>query len=166
MVRAYVFAASVCVCSALSLLSGSVWSAANASEPIINLAGRWAGAGTVIPASGPAQTFKCVITYFPSNDGARIRQNLRCKGVSYSFDAATHLQIAGAQVTGQWMDNIYSQSGTVTGTLTDSGFDILLSGRYFEARMRVVSTDCEQSVTVVPERKNEMKELAAVLKKC
>ena len=120
----------------------------------------------MIPASGPAETFKCVITYFPSTDGARIRQNLRCKGVSYSFDAATHLQIAGAQVTGQWMDNIYSLSGTVTGTMTDSGFDILLSGRYFEARMRVVSTDCEQSVTVVPERKNEMKELAAVLKKC
>ena len=47
-----------------------------------------------------------------------------------------------------------------------SGFDILLSGRYFEARMRVVSNNCEQSVTVVPERKDEMKELAAVLKKC
>ena len=166
MVRAYLFAASVTACSAVSTMSASVWSVANAGEPIINLAGRWAGAGTVIPASGPAETFKCVITYFPSTDGARIRQNLRCKGVSYSFDAATHLQIAGAQVTGQWMDNIYSLSGTVTGTMTDSGFDILLSGRYFEARMRVVSTDCEQSVTVVPERKNEMKELAAVLKKC
>jgi hypothetical protein len=57
-------------------------------------------------------------------------------------------------------------SGTVTGTLTDDGFDILLSSRYFEARMRVVSNNCEQSVTVVPERKDEMKELAAVLKKC
>ena len=65
-----------------------------------------------------------------------------------------------------WNDNIYSMSGTVTGVLTDSGFDILLSGRYFEARMRVVSNNCEQSVTVVPERKTEMKELAAVLKKC
>jgi hypothetical protein len=86
--------------------------------------------------------------------------------VSYSFDAATHLQIAGVQVTGQWNDNIYSMSGTVTGTLTDDGFDILLSSRYFEARMRVVSNNCEQSVTVVPERKDEMKELAAVLKKC
>ncbi|MFM9846905.1 MAG: hypothetical protein ACKVP3_07075 [Hyphomicrobiaceae bacterium] len=166
MVRAYLFAASIYASSTAALMGASVGSVASAGEPILNLAGRWAGDGTVIPASGPSETFKCVITYFPSNDGARIKQNLRCKGVSYSFDAATHLQIAGAQVTGQWNDNIYSLSGTVTGTLTENGFDILLSGRYFEARMRVVSSNCEQSVTVVPERKDEMKELAAVLKKC
>jgi len=166
MVRAYLLAASICASSTTAFMGSSVGSIANADEPIRNLAGRWAGNGTVIPASGPSETFKCVITYFPSDDGARIKQNLRCKGVSYSFDAATHLQIAGAQVTGQWSDNIYSMSGTVTGTLTDSGFDILLSSRYFEARMRVVSSNCEQSVTVVPERKDEMKELAAILKKC
>lgn len=163
---AYLFAASICAGSIATLMGATVGSVASAGEPILKLAGRWAGDGTMIPASGPSETFKCVITYFPSHDGARIKQNLRCKGVSYSFDAATHLQIAGAQVTGQWNDNIYSMSGTVTGNLTDSGFDILLSGRYFEARMRVVSSNCEQSVTVVPERKTEMKELAAVLKKC
>jgi hypothetical protein len=165
MVSAYLFAASISVCSTAALMGASA-GAAGAGEPIMNLAGRWAGDGTVIPASGPSETFKCVITYFPSSDGARIKQNLRCKGVSYSFDAATHLQIAGANVTGQWNDNIYSMSGTVSGTLTDSGFDILLSGRYFEARMLVVSNNCEQSITVVPERKDEMKQLAAVLKKC
>lgn len=166
MVRAYFLAAAICASSIATVTGASVGSVAIAGEPIINLAGRWAGDGTVVPASGPAETFKCVITYFPSNDGARIKQNLRCKGVNYSFDAATHLQIAGARVTGEWNDNIYSMSGTVTGTVTDSGFDILLSSRYFEARMRVVSSTCEQSVTVVPERKDEMKELAAVLKKC
>jgi hypothetical protein len=163
---AYLLAASIFASAAASLMGAGVGSVASAGEPIRNLAGRWAGDGTVIPASGPSETFKCVITYFQSEDGARIRQNLRCKGINYSFDAATHLQIAGARVTGQWNDNIYSMSGTVTGMLTDSGFDILLSGRYFEARMRVVSSNCEQSVTVVPERKDEMKELAAVLKKC
>lgn len=163
---AYLFAASICAGSIATLMGATVGSVASAGEPILKLAGRWAGDGTMIPASGPSETFKCVITYFPSHDGSRIKQNLRCKGVSYSFDAATHLQIAGAQVTGQWNDNIYSMSGTVTGNLTDSGFDILLSGRYFEARMRVVSSNCEQFVTVVPEHKTEMKELAAVLKKC
>jgi hypothetical protein len=163
---AYLLAASIFASSAATLMSANLGSDAAAGEPIRNLAGRWAGDGTVVPASGPSERFKCVITYFPSEDGARVKQNLRCKGVSYSFDAATHLQIAAGQVTGQWNDNIYSMSGTVTGVLTDSGFDILLSGRYFEARMRVVSNNCEQSVTVVPERKTEMKELAAVLKKC
>ncbi len=151
----------------LGLLSPAALSTfAKAGEPIVNLSGRWAGNGTMTPAAGPSETFKCVITYFPSEDGLQLKQNLRCRGGSHKFDAATHLQIAGAQVTGQWMDNIYSQTGTVKGVVTDSGFDIMLSGRYFEARMLVVSSNCEQSVTVIPERKDEMKELAAVLKKC
>jgi len=135
-------------------------------EPIVNLAGRWAGDGRIVPAYGPSEHFKCVITYFPSQDGSQVKQNLRCRGASHHFDAATQLQIAGAEVTGNWVDNVYSQSGTVRGTLTDSGFDVLLSGRYFEARMLVVSSNCEQSVTVIPERKDELKELAAVVKKC
>jgi hypothetical protein len=64
------------------------------------------------------------------------------------------------------MDNIYSLSGTVAGTVTDSGFDIMLLGDLFTAKMTVVSSNCEQSIVVIPEQKTEMKELAAVLRRC
>jgi len=120
----------------------------------------------VTPASGPAESIKCVITYFPSEDGSRLQQNLRCKGPNTSFDAATHLSIAGGQVTGHWQDNIYSLKGSVRGSMTDHGFDIALLGQYFAAKMRIVSSPCEQSVTVTPDDQTQMKELAAVLKKC
>jgi hypothetical protein len=151
---------------ALALALGGGGADAELSESITGLAGRWAGKGTIVPAFGPSEEFKCVITYFPSDDGSRVRQNLRCNGASYHFDAATHLEIAGAQITGRWMDNIYSLTGTVTGAMTKEGFVILLSGEFFNAKMTVISSRCEQSVTVVPERNEQMREMAAVLRKC
>lgn len=151
---------------ALSLSGFQELPSARADEPIVKLAGRWAGQGVVTPASGPSETFKCVITYFPNDTGSQVQQNLRCRGTNYKFDAATHLDIEDRRVRGRWTDNIYSLSGTVAGTLTDSGFDIVLLGRYFTAKMTVVSSNCEQSIVVVPEQQTEMKELAAVLRKC
>lgn len=150
----------------LAILVLDVRSDAQADEPIVRLAGRWAGPGVMTPSAGPAENFKCVITYFSNDSGSQVRQNLRCRGASYRFDAATYLDINNGRVTGRWMDNVYSLSGTVDGTVTASGFDVLLLGRLFTAKMTVVSSNCEQSVVVVPVRQTEMKELAAFLKKC
>ena len=139
---------------------------AEVSDAIAGLGGRWAGMGTIVPASGPSEDFKCVITYFPSEDGTSVKQNLRCQGANHRFDAATHLQIQGGEISGSWKENIHSLAGTVSGAVTEEGFVILLSGQFFEARMTVISSRCEQSVTVVPERAGRMKELAAKLRKC
>lgn len=138
---------------------------ASSGANVIQLAGRWSGDGVLTPYSGPQESFKCVVTYFPSDDGSQMRQNLRCKGAARNFDAATHLKFTQGRVTGAWQDNVYSLNGSVSGTVTDSGFDVVLSGQFFEAKMTVVSSSCQQSVTITP-RSSDMKELAAVLKKC
>ena len=77
----------------------------------------------------------------------------------------TRLDIEKGRVTGVWAENIYSLNGTVRGTVTDRGFDIRLLGTFFQARMTVVTTACEQSVKLVPEGSGSMKEMAAVLTK-
>jgi hypothetical protein len=156
--------------SVLSLLVGGMHDhtlIAQDGNSILPLAGRWAGAGTMIPASGPSETFRCVVTYFPSENGSRLRQNLRCKSASYQFDGATQLRITAGKVTGRWQDKINSLSGTVTGNITADGFHILLRGDLFNAKMTVVSSPCRQSVTIVPEEGTPLKKLSAVLqKKC
>ena len=139
---------------------------ANEIDSIGNLQGRWAGEGTMVPASGPSQNFRCVVTYFLTEEGSRVRQNLRCQGGNYKFDAATRLEIDAGQVTGVWIENTHALTGTVSGTVTEKGFDIRLSGQFFQASMTVVSTDCQQSVRLVPARADLMKELTAALKKC
>ena len=136
------------------------------ANSIHSLAGRWTGTATVIPASGPTEPYRCVVTYFPSGDGARLRQNLRCKSASYQFDGSTQLHISAGKVTGRWQDNINSIDGTVSGRMTPDGFLISLSGEFFNAKMTVVSSPCQQSVTIVPEEGSPIKKLSAALKKC
>jgi hypothetical protein len=138
---------------------------AGGTDPIGKLAGRWAGGGTMVPTYGRNERFRCIITYAVGEDASRVRQHLRCQSDETRFDAVTRLDIEDDQVTGVWADNVYSLTGTVRGRVTAKGFDIRLLSSFFQARMTVVTTACEQSVKVVPEGAGNMKEMAAVLTK-
>jgi hypothetical protein len=136
-------------------------------DPIENLAGKWSGQATMVPTSGRNEQFRCIITYQVGEESSRVRQHLRCQGDSRNFDAITRLDIDEDKVTGVWADNVYSISGTLHGKVTDKGFNIQLRSAYFDARMSVVSSDCQQTVKVTPNDSSVgMKELAATVKKC
>ena len=154
--------------SAFSLLTNSPDHSllAQDANPILSLRGRWAGTATLTPQSGPSESYSCVATYFPSSDGSSIRQNLRCKGANYQFDGATHLDVAAGKITGRWQDKINNLDGIVKGTVRADGFDIALSGNFFDAKMTVVNSRCQQFLTIVLEEGLPIKKLAAVLRKC
>jgi hypothetical protein len=134
-------------------------------HPIGKLAGRWAGDGTLVPTYGRNEQFRCIVTYAVEDQSSRIRQHLRCQGDKTRFDAVTRLDIENRRVTGVWADNVYSLSGTVQGKVTDKGFDVWLLSSFFQARMMVATSACEQSVKLIPEGVESMKEIAAVLTK-
>jgi hypothetical protein len=150
------------------LVGGVAGSASFAQEvnPIASLAGRWAGTATMLMASGPSELFRCVATYFPGEGGASLRQNLRCKSANYQFDGTTQLKINAGKVTGQWQDKINPLYGTVSGTVTPDGFLIFLSGELFDAKMTVVGSRCQQSITIILEEGLPVKRLSADLRKC
>lgn len=140
------------------------------SEPIAGdtlawLIGRWAGYGNMIPASGAAEAYKCVVTYRRSEDGL-VQQNLRCNGEGSNLDASTRLQFQGERVTGQWEEHTHSLSGDVTGTVTATGFEIALSGQFFNAAMRVAGSECRQDVTLTPAKADYIRQISASLRKC
>jgi hypothetical protein len=135
-------------------------------DPIENLAGKWSGEGTMVPSSGRNERFRCIIVYQVGNEASRVHQHLRCQGENRDFDAVTRMNIAEDKVTGVWADNVYSISGTLHGKVTDKGFIVQLNSTFFDARMSVVSSDCQQTVRLVPDDPGIMKELAATLKKC
>lgn len=139
---------------------------AQASDPIQALAGRWAGTATLVPSSGPNEPYTCVATYFPTDKGARVTQNLRCKSENYQFDGTTQLQISAGTITGRWQDKINNLDGIVNGSVKPDGFDILLSGDFFDAKMTVVNAPCQQSLTIVLEAGLPVKSISAVLRKC
>jgi hypothetical protein len=154
---------------ALSVLASSMLvnsSLAQTPDPILALAGRWAGSAILVPASGPNEAYNCVATYFPADGGARLTQNLRCKSPNYQFDGTTQLQIAAGKITGRWQDKINNIDGIVNGTVKPDGFDIMLSGNFFDAKMTVATAPCQQSITIVLEEGLPVKKVSAVLKKC
>jgi len=163
--RRWLATAFACV---ISILAGSGRDVALAQtvDPIMALAGRWAGSATLVPDSGPNQAYSCVVTYFPADNGARLTQNLRCKSENYQFDGTTQLQIAGSKITGRWQDKINNLDGVVNGTVKPDGFDILLSGDFFDAKMTIASTSCQQTFAIVLEEGLPVKRISAVLKKC
>lgn len=131
------------------------------------LSGRWSGQGTMTPAAGTPETFRCVVNYLPVKDGtATVRQNLRCQSPNYRIDAAAMLTITGQVVTGRWVDNVYALDGDVQGSMTKDGFNVLLTGQFFQARMSVASNGCDQSVDVQPVRTDVVRAVSAQLKRC
>jgi hypothetical protein len=163
--RLYLVAASACAVLVSSFVAPSGDAAAPIPDPIAGLSGRWSGQGMIVPARGARESFKCVVTYSGSSNGSQLLQNLRCQSANYKLDTAAHLLIRGKHVTGQWQERVHSLAGTVRGTVTPDGFDVLLSGRFFTAKMTIAISQCEQSVTVTPARADYIRQMSASLKK-
>ena len=152
---------------AMSALVSTGNMAATAIDPLAHLAGRWVGNAVMTPVSGPASNFKCIVTYLPRKDAPGVQQNLRCDdGGNFKLHAATDLQVDGNKVSGHWKDTINEIDGTVAGNITPTGFEVLLDGRFFQAKMAVAGQGCDQSVKVMPQNAELFRELAATLKKC
>lgn len=141
--------------------------AALPSDPLAHLAGRWVGQAVMTPTSGPQSNFKCIVTYLPRKGAPGMQQNLRCdNGADFKLHAATNLEVKGDTVTGRWEDKINEVEGTLAGAVTADGFEVQLTGRYFQATMQVAGEGCNQSVKVMPTQSDMFRELAATLKKC
>ena len=152
---------------ALTCASTANIAAIPANDPLARLAGRWSGEAVMTSMSGNPSSFKCVVTYLPARDGSGMKQNLRCKGEDIRLEASTLLQVDGRKVTGQWEDKINSLAGDVLGEVTEDGFDVMLGGAFFSARMAVVAgSQCAQEVTVSPHRSSYFRQLQASLRKC
>lgn len=153
--------------SAIACLAATENEAAPPKDPLEGLAGRWVGLATMTSDSGPASSFKCVVTYTRKGEKFTMRQTLRCEdGDNFKLHAATDLTVEGEKVSGLWQDTINEIGGTVAGVVTPTGFDVQLSGQFFEARMAVAGQGCAQEVKVQPQRSDMFRELAATLKKC
>lgn len=136
-------------------------------DPLAHLAGRWVGSAVMTPTSGPQANFKCVITYIQKPDDEVMKQNLRCDdGANFKLHAATDLKVEGSNIVGRWQDKINDIAGTVAGKVTPAGFEVKLTGQFFQATMAVAGAGCDQSVTVQSQKSDIFRELAAKLKKC
>jgi len=150
----------------LASASAANMAAIPSTDPLLRLAGRWTGDAVMTSMSGAPENFKCVVTYLAVRDGSGMKQTLRCKGATIKLEAATLLQVNGKTVTGQWEDKINSLAGNVRGEVMEDGFEVMLGGPFFRAKMAVAGPECAQQVTVSPERSSYSRQLSAALRMC
>ncbi|MEW5964674.1 MAG: hypothetical protein AB1749_14070 [Pseudomonadota bacterium] len=134
----------------IGLAAGPAIAAPALANPVAELAGRWSGWGSVKLANGTAEQVKCVATYQVDDSGGGLQQNLRCASASYKIDAVAKLSLSSGRVTGSWEERTYSASGSVSGRMTGSGFNLSIQGADFAAAMAVATSPCKQSINIAP----------------
>ena len=137
-----------------------------ARNPISDLAGRWAGAGTVQWKNGNTQPYKCVVTYFLGDNATRVKQTLRCQSPDENkLEIATLMQVSGENITGTWEERLSAMTGTVKGKVTANGYEAFAQNQFFNAAFEIaIASACEQQVVIRPSR--DIALITANLKKC
>jgi hypothetical protein len=141
-------------------------SPALSAPALSDLAGRWAGAGTVKYTNGSQRPYKCVITNFITDNGAGVKQTLRCRTADDDkFEVASSLKLSGSTITGNWEEQQHALSGTVKGKMTPTGYQALAHNSFFQATFEIsLAGPCEQHVTIRPSR--DISLITARLRKC
>src|SRR6185437_5328244 len=108
----------------------SNWAPASAQEPspFAKVAGRWLGEGRLGIRDGPTENVKCRVTYIVSEQGAQVRQTIRCATESGSVEVQSTVTHASGVLTGTWKELSRDWSGELTGSVTANGFKVAVKG--------------------------------------
>ena len=135
------------------------------ANPVLNLAGRWSGPGSIVMASGETEQMRCVATYFVDGGGGSVKQNLRCASQGYKIDAISNLTVANGRVSGGWEERTWDTKGSIKGDVQTDGFNLTIDGPGFTAAMAVKTSNCTQSISITP-RGNIVARISMSLGKC
>lgn len=121
---------------------------AHAEGPFASLTGRWIGQGRLGFAEGKTENITCRATYFVSDSGEKLEQNIRCASAGAKVEIKSALTHASGKLTGTWSELIYEKSGDLTGDITPNGFRIDVKGAELNATMEIIVRNNKQLVEV------------------
>jgi hypothetical protein len=145
------------VASALALLflagyagaqSRATVGSAPSENPFAQLAGGWAGAGTIDLANGKNEPIKCRASYDVLETQSKLQLNLHCASQSYNFDLRASATYSGDAITGSWSEATRNAAGTLSGKVEGAGFRVVAKGQTFRADLNLVTQGNKQSVTI------------------
>jgi hypothetical protein len=121
---------------------------ADPASPFKDLPGRWVGDGRLGFKDGKFETVKCRATYFLSDDGVELKQNIRCASASGNVEVKSEIKHAGDQLSGKWNELIYNVGGDLSGQVTPAGFRITVRGEGLTANMEVIVREGKQIIEI------------------
>ena len=117
-------------------------------SPFKDLPGRWVGQGRLGLQSGKIETVKCRATYFVSEDGSQLKQNVRCASKSGKIEVKSLITYSEGELSGTWNELVYNLGGELSGTVTERGFRISVRGSGLTANMEVALAKSRQIVEI------------------
>lgn len=117
-------------------------------SPFKDLPGRWVGDGRLGFKDGKSETVKCRATYFLSDDGVELKQNIRCASASGNVEVKSEIKHNADELTGTWNELIYNLGGDLSGKVTPSGFRISVRGEGLTANMEVIVREGKQIIEI------------------
>jgi hypothetical protein len=153
----------------------AIESAAFAGSPnalLKHLAGRWAGAGSILYKNGRSDAFKCVSTFFVNAAGTQMQQNFRCRPQSAGLSAEpgntlevkVEWTLEGAALKGTWRETTYELRGSASGEIDGSTIKARLAHDLIDAALSLEVGQCEAVAIVTFSR--EIERLEATSRKC
>ncbi|MEQ1653755.1 MAG: hypothetical protein ABL897_14820, partial [Hyphomicrobium sp.] len=86
------------------------------------MTGRWTGQGRLGFAEGKIENITCRATYFVSDGGEKLEQNIRCASAGAKVEIKSALTHNAGKLSGTWSELIYEKAGDLTGDITPTGF--------------------------------------------
>jgi hypothetical protein len=121
---------------------------ATAAGPFADLPGSWSGTGTVALANGTTERLRCQAGYEVASGGGNLRQDLRCRSDSYTFDLRTSVEHEGGSISGSWWEVSRNASGRISGQASRGRIQAVVQGPGFSAGLTLATRGNQQSVTI------------------
>lgn len=135
---------------ALSVLTGAGAMPASAG-PFSELAGSWAGAGTLTRKGTGNERLRCQARYDVSNAGEQMNLRITCASDTFKFDLTGYIINSGGSLSGQWSEPNYNSAGSLTGRVSDGKINAHVVGNTFSAIITVSTQGNRQTVTIQPQ---------------
>lgn len=119
--------------------------------PFANLDGWWGGNGRLRFKDGKTEDVKCRATYFVEGEGHQLRQNIRCASASGKIEVKSTVRHADGKLSGEWTEEMYNVTGTMSGEVTERGFRVSVEGTQgssLSANMEIIVRDKRQMVEI------------------
>lgn len=102
--------------------------AAAAESPFAALVGTWSGSGTAQFDGGKTESLRCK-GYYTNNGGPNnLGLSIRCANASAKVELRASLNYANGNVSGDWEERTYNQSGSVSGKASSNRLNLAING--------------------------------------
>jgi hypothetical protein len=118
-----------------------------AGSPFSSLVGTWSGKGTARLEGGKSERLSCK-GYYTGSGGSELRLNIICANPSTKVELRSILKYQNGRVTGTWEERNYNQTGTISGSASESKMRLSIGGGAMTGSLSVSIGGSSQSVSL------------------